>query len=269
MRFVTPTVFLVAKSEFANAGLQAYLQEIGNPTWRPDSGVSDGENLIEAAGRMCYRSWQPYDPKKPDCSNPNVTRTREGNLEYIQNVIGHGHGSILEHVSLSFIAHNVSRVFTHELVRHRVGAAYSQESLRYVRLEDIKFWIPESLKSHPKFEKFEQFVKNTVGALEQGQGWLANFFDIDNEKSFAVKKVLTSMFRRFAPIGLATTIMFTYNLRTLRHVIALRTSEHAEEEIRIVFDEVARICKEQYPNVFHDMSRNEKGEWVFEKTAKV
>ena len=36
---------------------------------------------------------------------------------------------------------NVSRVFTHELVRHRAGSAFSQESLRYVRLTDIGFRV--------------------------------------------------------------------------------------------------------------------------------
>lgn len=268
MRLVEPQVFLIAKTEMT-PGLDLYLKAIGDPKWQPNPEVSDGENLIEAAGRMCYRSWQEYDPAKPDCSNPNVTRVREGNLEYIQNVIGHGHGSILEHVTMSFVAHNVSRVFTHELVRHRVGVAYSQESLRYVRLEDIKFWIPESLRSHPAFGAFESFARATVGTLEVGQKTLAKMFDIDNEKSFAVKKVLTSMFRRFAPIGLATTIMFTYNLRTLRHTIALRTSEHAEEEIRIVFASIAELCKKHYPHVFADMTKNEKGEYVFGHAAKV
>ena len=43
----------------------------------------------------------------------------------------------------SFVLHNVSRVVTHELVRHRPGTAVSQESLRFVRLTDIPFWFPD------------------------------------------------------------------------------------------------------------------------------
>ena len=46
--------------------------------------------------------------------------------------------------------------------------------------------------------------------------------------------------RRFAPDGVATCIMWTANVRALRHVIEARTAPGAEEEIRLVFAEVAR-----------------------------
>ena len=45
--------------------------------------------------------------------------------------------------------HNVSRVATHELVRHRAGVAVSQESLRFVRLDDLPFWFPEWARRTP------------------------------------------------------------------------------------------------------------------------
>ena len=122
MREVEPRVYLVAETRLTD-GLFDYLQDIGNPDWETDA-PSDGEELVEAAGRMCYRSWQPYDPEKPDCSNPNVTRVREGNEKYIGNILKSGHGSVLEHVNLTFICSNISRVFTHELTRHRAGCAY-------------------------------------------------------------------------------------------------------------------------------------------------
>jgi thymidylate synthase (FAD) len=101
--------------------------------------------------------------------------------------------------------------------------------------------------------------------LENVQKELASVFDIKNLKDFSAKKKLTSMFRRLAPLGLGTTIMVTGNLRAWRHIIAMRTSEGAEEEIRLVIGEVARILKKEYPSVFQDMTRNEKtGAWEFE-----
>jgi len=121
-----PQVYMVAVTRLHGDGLQRYLEDIGSPDWQPDPEVSDGENLIEVAGRMCYRSWQPYDPEKPIATNPNLTMVREGNREYIGNVLNHKHGSILEHVDVSFIFKDVSRVLTHELVRHRAGMGYSQ-----------------------------------------------------------------------------------------------------------------------------------------------
>lgn len=257
----SPKIYLVAKTTFFEDGLEQYLKDIGGPDWAPAEDVSDGENLIEAAGRMCYRSWQPYDPEKPRATNPNVTRVREGNKSYIGNVLKAGHGSILEHVNMTFIMRGVSRVVTHELVRHRAGMAYSQESLRYVRLDDLDFWLPEDAQNNAEAkQKFE----DVVTFLEGVQKDLGRIYDIDNLETFHVKKQLTSMFRRLAPIGLGTSIMVTGNLRAWRHVIAMRSSEGAEEEIRIIADQLAEACKAHYPNVFQDMEKDEEsGEWRF------
>lgn len=262
MRIINePQVYLVAKTQLVTEGLNAYLADIGNPDWHADPAVSDGENLIEAAGRMCYRSWQPYDPQKPEATNPNVTQVRRGNNQYIANVLKSAHGSILEHVCMTFICRNVSRVFTHELVRHRAGMAYSQESLRYVRLDDISFWLPDEAKGNPEAEaKF----KDVIDFLENTQKELAGIFGINNINDFTAKKHLTSMFRRLAPCGLGTSIVVTGNLRSWRHIIAMRTSPHAEAEIRIITGKIAAICKQEYPNVFQDMEFDaESGEWNF------
>lgn len=264
MRIVTePQIFLIGKTQLDVEELNAYLTSIGitEDDWFPDPRVSGAENLIEAGGRMCYRSWAPWDPAKPEGTNPNVTKVREGNNKYLANVIKSGHGSVVEHANVTIIFKDISRVVSHELVRHRVGTAFSQESLRYVRLNDLRFWLPQSVLQHPgAVELFEE----TVSLLEQVQGRLAQLFDIDSIKNFAVKKALTSMFRRLAPIGLATTIMVTANLRAWRHMIQMRTSTAAEEEIRLVFDKVARRLKETYPHAFYDMTCNDAGEWVFE-----
>lgn len=162
---------------------------------------------------------------------------------------------------MTFICRNISRVFTHELVRHRAGCAYSQESLRYVRLTNLSFWVP------PEGKQAEAELVEVVELLEKAQLKLADIYDIDNMKNFSKKKQLTSMFRRIAPIGLATQIMFTANIRALRHMISMRTAKHAEIEIRVVFDKVARLCKQTYPNFFQDMAPDNSQDppvWVLE-----
>ena len=118
---VKPKVYCVAETKLNSDEMTQYLEDIGDPDWKPTTNIP-GELLIEAAGRMCYRSWQPYDPGKPYCSQPNVSKVREDSKVYFENVLKSGHGSILEHVNMSFICRNVSRVFTHELVRHRLCA---------------------------------------------------------------------------------------------------------------------------------------------------
>lgn len=264
---VTPEVYLVGEPVIHWDEIRRYLDDIGiDPAggWTPDPEVSAAEALIEFEGRQCYRSWEPYDASKPSsATNPNVTRVREGNDRYIGNLLRSGHGSVLEHAMLNFEILNCSRVFTHELVRHRVGTAISQESLRYVRLGELRYWIPDVIRENP--EGVQLFI-DTMEHLSGVQKKLAEIYDIDNMKSFAKKKALTSAFRRIAPIGLATCIGWSANFRTLLHTIVMRTSVHAEEEIRLVFDKIARICKERFPNVFQTLERNnENGEWMIRK----
>jgi thymidylate synthase (FAD) len=79
---------------------------------------------------------------------------------------------------------------------------------------------------------------------------------------FAVKKEVTSALRRLAPIGLSTDIVWTANVRTLRHVIEMRTAAGAEEELRLVFDRVARIMLAEAPGLFQDFTRAEDGAWI-------
>ena len=182
----TPKVYLVGSTSLQNVDLQRYMNDIGGPDW--DATADDGETLIEVAGRMCYRSWQPYDPAKPECSNPNVTKVRQGNAEYMKNILKSGHGAILEHVTMTFIARDVSRVFTHEIVRHRVGAAYSQESLRYVRLDQMRAWTPPSAQADPEIEAIWD---NTMAFLAGVQKMLAS--KIKDVTDFSIKKKMTSL----------------------------------------------------------------------------
>jgi thymidylate synthase (FAD) len=251
----TPQVFLVARPSVSVDGMRAYLESVGGASWldmREDARgeLNDGELLAEFGGRMCYRSWEPG-------LNPNVTRIRTDQKEYFANVLRSAHGSVLEHANYSFAFRDVSRVFTHELIRHRAGSAFSQESLRYVRLTDIGFRVP------PALEPLRDQVISLVETLEEFQLNAAEQLDIDNgEMPFHVKKEITSALRRLAPTGLSTDILWTANIRTLRHVIEMRTAPGAEEELRSVFYLVAEIMKTEAPSLFQDFDRDEEGSWV-------
>ena len=241
MELVEPRVFLVGETRLVEEGLQAYLEHVGVPSWSTDA-PSDAEVLCEMYGRLCYRSFEPG-------LNPNVTRVRKGNDAYLGHILEVGHGSVLEHAMLNFVFADVSRVFTHELVRHRAGTAISQESLRYVRLDALSAYVPTHIREHE--DGLEIFSK-TLEELERVQQQLADAFAIDEESKFSVKKQLTSAFRRVAPLGLATTVGWSCNFRTLRHVIEVRTAPDAEEELRLVFGMVYDAVRDRYPNLFGD-----------------
>ncbi|MGI8593550.1 MAG: FAD-dependent thymidylate synthase [Solirubrobacteraceae bacterium] len=256
MHETEPAVYLVARPSVSVDGMRGYLDDVGGASWldrrldETDGRPNDGELLVEFGGRVCYRSWEPG-------LNPNVTRIRTDKDEYFHNLIRSLHGSVLEHANYSFAFRNVSRVFTHELVRHRAGSAFSQESLRYVRLTDIGFRVP------PALEPVREQVVNLVEQLEEFQVSAADALGLDDEGvPFSVKKEVTSALRRLAPIGLSTDILWTANLRTLRHVIEMRTAAGAEEELRLVFDKVARTMCDEAPGLFQDFSRKDDGSWV-------
>jgi thymidylate synthase (FAD) len=167
---------------------------------------------------------------------------------------------VLEHAYFSFIFYGVSRVFTHELVRHRAGVAISQESMRFVRLDNIPFWMPEWAQED---KELQTEAISLMQKMENFQRWMADHFGLDEEGvDFHEKKSKTSFMRRFAPDGVGTSIGWTANVRTLRHVIEQRTAEGAEEEIRLVFDTVATRLKEEYPFFFGDFTRSEDGTWT-------
>ena len=255
MHETAPTVHLIARPQLDLDGMREYLADVGGESWLDrrlgeDEQASPGEMLVEFGGRACYRSWEPG-------LNPNVTRVRTDRMEYFSNILRSAHGSVLEHANYSFALRNVSRVFTHELVRHRAGSAFSQESLRYVRLTEIGFRVP------PALEPVRDQVISIVEQLEEFQVSAAEQLGIDEEGlPFHVKKEITSALRRLAPIGLSTDIMWTANARTLRHVIEMRTAEGAEEELRLVFDQVARIMQAEAPGLFQDFAQQDDGSWA-------
>ena len=256
MKSVQPEVFLVARPEIDYGQLAVYLSEVGGEKWleKLDRGDLDNDalNLAEFAGRLCYRSWEPG-------LNPNVVRVRADQDKYLQNILASAHGSVLEHVSFSFVLHNVSRVFSHELVRHRPGVAISQESLRFVRLADIPFWFPEWAQGDDELMKRATAV---LDQLEEFQRWMAGHFGLDEEGvPFHEKKHKTSFMRRFAPDGVATGLLWTANIRTLRHTIEARTDPGAEEEIRLVFGKIGELMRAEAPALFGDYAI-EDGAWI-------
>jgi thymidylate synthase (FAD) len=251
----TPAIHLIARPSVDLEGMRQYLEDVGGTSWldrrlADPADLNPGELLVEFGGRACYRSWEPG-------LNPNVTKVRTDRREYVRNILSSAHGSVLEHANYSFAMRNVSRVATHEIVRHRAGAAYSQESLRYVRLVDIGFRVP------PALEPLRQQCVEIVERLEEFQVEAARALDIDADGlPFHVKKEVTSALRRLAPIGLSTDLILTMNLRTLRHVIAMRTAPGAEEELRLIFGRLGEIMIDEAPAAFQDFTRSDDGSWV-------
>jgi len=270
MKFVTPSAHLVAFTQIDEGAMAEMLHALGAPEdWRTDA-PSDSEELIETMGRLCYKSFGTD-------MNANITRTREGNEGYVGNILSVKHGSVLEHSYATFGFVDVSPVVTHELVRHRVGTAFSQVSMRFVRLTEIGTYYPQAFETKFLTELFtaqddpfpqekaevahgelQQMWVELVEMMEKFQVETAERLGLDeipqeNKRAFHLKKRITSSMRRLAPYGLSTSIGVTANHRAWRFMVAQRTHRSAEEEIRLVFGQVAETLANRFPNLYQDM----------------
>lgn len=123
---VIPKVFFLGEPKMNTEGVEAWLRHIGG-----DEAVaclehmdgSDIEDLIELMARRCYKSFAPG-------LNPNVTKVRTDSRAYHANIHAQKHGSVVAHGHVHYAFEDVSRVFTHEIVRNNIGTERSQESLR-------------------------------------------------------------------------------------------------------------------------------------------
>lgn len=289
-RFVTPEVHWVGYSQLNEQGLRSYLIRSGNFDFvrsmdkAREQGLSDAEILCSFFAKLCYRSLTLG-------KNTNVSRTRDI-WDNLVNCFDTAHGSIFEHVNFNFVVDRCSRVFSHELVRHRIGTAFSQTSGRYCRLDHIPIvWDPILDPVKDLFDECVRNIEDTVYLAECRLGlrkpptdypdvppevWVdqarhrgtlepAVIADVerwkwvpDNSFDFTLRKKLTSAIRRIAPNGQSNEIGFSVNLRSLRHTILMRTARHAEWEIRHVFDQVYRLLRDsnRYPLIFHGAKEN-------------
>lgn len=223
---------------------------------------TDAANLVRLIGKRCYMAFEVG-------LNPNISKVREDIKDYIDHILESKHGSVLEHVFFNFAVEGVSRVLTAELNRHRAGVAISEGSMRFIRFEDIPYWLPISIRedasdspelAHKKqtsryiFERaFEQAEQNYAELCKVWADELAP------ESKFSKKKEITSMIRRPVPIGVATGGVWSFNLRALRHVCTMRADGPAEEEINSLATKLLKHCMRTEIHFFGDFEQNKKG----------
>lgn len=258
-KFVLPKTYLVGYTVIHVPGFKEYLEDTDQTEFLKDyyaaleEGLDPGEILCSFYAKACYAS---LTNKK----NKNITRTRSI-YDNILSIIDSGHGSVIEHCEINFMITNCSRVFTHELVRHRAGTAFSQTSGRYVRTDELKVVIDPILEpAYDLVEEARDFLENWYKRLEQRMG-------IDQMKDFDTKKKVTSAMRRMLPNGQANEMGVSVNLRSLRHTIEMRTSRHAEWEIRIIFNQIYKLMKNKYKAMFYD-AKEEMVNGLLEVTFK-
>lgn len=250
--------FLIGYTTPDHQGLCGYLRHTEQEAFYKefidaiDGGIPPGMALCSFYAKLCYRSLVTG-------KNQNISRTREIEDNLVAT-IDQGHGSVFEHCWLNFISTGVSRVFTHELVRHRVGTAFSQTSGRYCTVEDAELVLPAELDSGwgpDDGPSPGDMFRATLTQIKSMVAECRTMLCLDDEKDFNRKKRLTSALRRIMPNGATNEIGWSCNVRSLRHMLIMRTSRHAEWEIRQVFNDVAEIIQKKWPLMLYGLVSEE------------
>lgn len=195
------------------------------------------DRIVELAGRNCYRS---------------MGKGR-GHDAYIDNILEERHGSVTEFATVVFGVAGVSRSLTHELVRHRAGTAFAQESQRYVDMSQARVVVPAALAliadNNPDNKQIVTLRREMADRFTEYEQWQEVFaaqftamarakfgVDVISELPPAVKRIVrkraNEAAREFLPNSVETRLFFGANIRSIRHVVEMRGSAHADLQIR-------------------------------------
>lgn len=115
------------------------------------------QNIVRGA-RLCYSS--------ADIEELRDKVTPENAENFLNMILGLGHGSVLEHSCITFGIEGVSRALTHQLVRHRI-ASYSQKSQRYVKEGQFSYVVPKAIANNEWAKsRYIEHMRDTQGAYD-------------------------------------------------------------------------------------------------------
>jgi len=200
------------------------------------------QKTVTAAAMLCY--------SKAGADEIIGNITEENVEKFLNRLMSMGHESPVEHVSFTFAIEGVSRVLSHQLVRHRI-ASYSQKSQRYVNEGQFNYIIPPEIE---KDTDLAEVFNSTMEFLDEKYTHLVSKltekYVATGMKPMDAEKKSMEDARYVLPNACETKIVTTMNVRTLLHFFNQRCCDRAQWEIRDMANEMMRICKEIAPLLF-------------------
>ena len=184
----------------------------------------DPERVIASSVKVCHSK----TIKEPETLTPEDTK------RLIEMVRTSGHHSVMEHASFTFAISGVSRVLTHQLVRHRI-ASYSQQSQRYVDLGKSGFVTPPTVTGEAD-EIYKKHIDDAVNTY----------------KELIEKGVPIEDARYVLPNAMSTNIIVSMNARALYNFLSLRTCRRAQDEIQQMAVAMLHLVEDICPTVFEN-----------------
>lgn len=215
-----------------------------------DDSPSNAEDLVEVAGRQCYESWD----------RPNAATASTAG--YMANIIGQAHFSIMEHAQFSFVVQEVSRALLAELTRHR-HLSFSVRSQRYVNEEHGSFVLPPELGNLAALGlNPDEITAIEHEFLDHHQAALDLYVKLhDTLKNAGIPHKRARQAARYVlPVGHATGMVVSGNIRAWREVIAKRSSfkmdtgePYADLEINRLARRILEILYQHAPSTVADL----------------
>jgi thymidylate synthase (FAD) len=197
---------------------------------------TDAEDLIEYAGRICYDSFSGKGRSSRD---------------YAAHILEVDHGSVLEHAQFTFLIQGVSRCLTHELIRHRVGTAISQRSTRYCDESEVRF-VRHAAESGTSAAQ-SATREHARGAYQQTVDRIEEQLVERGVSKLSARKQARAAAARYLPQGLETELVWSANIRALRHVILMRAHDAADAEIRELGVQILKVVRPHVPAYLADL----------------
>lgn len=246
-----PGVAMIMAPHTELAGISDFLggfaEELGFTGYLKDpTPLDDAETLVKFAGQLCYTSLgdrRTRNEKAPD---------------YFHNIKSSGHGSVLQHAQFSFLLYGISRSLTHELVRHVAGTAYSQVSQRYVDATVVRFVERPEYQADPELHAlFEARIEARASEYADLTDRLfakqaAGDQTLSGEKKTELRKKVQQCARSCLPNETEAPMVFSANVRALRHIIEMRAAQPAEIEIRRMAYMMYSCVRKKAPLLFSD-----------------
>lgn len=184
------------------------------------------ERAVAMSARLCY------SPVGAEELEQTMSDAQVGTL--IEKLFNMGHLSTFEHVSFTFAIEGISRVLTHQLVRHRI-ASYSQQSQRYVTEHGFEYIVPPTVAAKPEAKaKFDQLLAE----IQQTYDELVDM-GVHQEDARYVLANATE-----------TKIVVTMNARSLLHFFEKRCCQRAQWEIRNLANAMLAEVRSVAPRLF-------------------
>jgi len=209
------------------------------------------EKVVAAAAKLCYSS--------VGVEEITENLTEEAVEKFLDMLMSFGHQSPVEHVSFTFGIEGVSRVLTHQLVRHRI-ASYSQQSQRYVKLDQFNYIVPPAIGNNPEAKLiFEKSMAEDQVAYEK----LVDLLEVDHYEYYLTEGNTPEKARKLAekraiedarfvfPNACETKIVVTMNARVLLHFLNHRCCNRAQWEIQNLADAMLVELKKVSPLIFN------------------